>query len=340
MPPTTDSVSRARPDDDPASMLSAFAKKRVLVVGDIVADQYLYGETDRVSREAPVLIVRYESSETTLGGAGNAAANLRAMGAEVSMIGLVGQDEMGREVRARAEEMGIELLSVDDASVTTETKTRILAGGRNTRRQQMLRIDRGQSPLTPRIERGLADLVRERARGCDAILVSDYGAGALCHPVIEVVRSLAQAGHTVCVDSRYNLAAFAGATLLKPNEAEFEALAQTRVRDEAVLGELVEATRARLNARALLVTRGSSGMMLATDGEVTAIAPHGTHQTVDVTGAGDTVAATLALALAAGASFLQAARLANVAGALKVRKLGTATVSRAELSRELLESQP
>ena len=325
--------------DGAQSVLSAFPRKRVLVVGDIVADRYLYGETDRVSREAPVLIVRYESSETKLGGAGNAAANLRAMDAQVSLIGIVGRDEMGREVCACAGELCIDLFSPESDHLTTETKTRILAGGRNTRRQQMLRIDRGQKSLSPQVEQALAELVRVQASQCDAILVSDYGAGVLCPPVIDEVLAQARSGTIVCVDSRYNLPAFAGATLLKPNEAEFEALAQVHGLEEEALRAAVEQARGRMAARALLVTRGSSGMMLAADGEVAAIPPHGAHQAVDVTGAGDTVAATLALALAAGASFFQAARLANVAGALKVRKLGTATVSRAELSRELLESQ-
>lgn len=337
MPSPTDPSARHWTDDS-LSLLSAFPRKRVLVVGDVVADQYLYTETDRVSREAPVLIVRYESSETKLGGAGNAAANLRAMDAQVTLIGIVGHDEMGREVRARADELNIELHAPDSAHVTTETKTRVLAGGRNTRRQQMLRIDRGQKSLPPQVERQLAELVRARAAQCEAILVSDYGAGVLCQPVIEEVLAQARAGTIVCVDSRYNLPAFAGATILKPNEAEFEALAQAHALDEEAMTASVEATRARMATQALLVTRGSSGMLLATDGGISAIPPHGAHPAVDVTGAGDTVAATLALALAAGASFLQAARLSNVAGALKVRKLGTATVSRAELNRELLES--
>ncbi|MDR0966515.1 MAG: PfkB family carbohydrate kinase [Myxococcales bacterium] len=327
------------------ALLSAFPRKRVLVVGDIVADEYIYGETDRVSREAPVLIVRYESSEIMLGGAGNAAANLRALGAEVCLLGIVGCDEMGRGVRARAAEMGIDLVSPESNLLLTETKTRILAGGRNTRRQQMLRIDRGQRALPADIEQALCALLRREAPRCDAILVSDYGAGVLGAPLIAEVLALARTGAIVCVDSRYNLPAFVGATVLKPNEAEFEALAQAHAPDEATLRDLVRHTLRRLTStKALLVTRGSSGMMLCAssgagdEGELVTIPPHGTHETVDVTGAGDTVAATLALALAAGASFPQAARLANVAGALKVRKLGTVTVSLAELERELSES--
>ena len=319
----------------PNGLLNTFPRQRVLVIGDIVADEYLYGETDRISREAPVLIVRYESSVVKLGGAGNAAANLRALGAEVSMLGIVGKDAMGDAVRAEAERQGIRLVTPSPEGLTTETKTRVLAGGRNTRRQQMLRIDRGQKKLLPEAEEALAALVRREAKNCGAILVSDYGAGVLNQRVIDEVLSLAAAGKLVCVDSRYDLSAFTGATLLKPNESEFEALAGVHAPDEAQLAKVIQATRERMRVRALLVTRGSSGMVLATEDGCLTIPAYGTHETVDVTGAGDTVAATLALALAAGASFAQAAQLANIAGALKVRKAGTVTVSRGELAQEM-----
>ena len=319
----------------PDGLLNAFSRQRVLVVGDIVADEYLYGETDRISREAPVLIVRYESSVVKLGGAGNAAANLRALGADVTMLGIVGKDAMGSAVRAEAERQGIRLVTPLAEGLTTETKTRVLAGGRNTRRQQMLRIDRGQKKLLPEAEDALAELLRREAQSCGAILVSDYGAGVLCPKVIAEVLALAAEGKLVCVDSRYNLAAFTGATLLKPNEAEFEALAGVHAPDDARLAQVIAETRARMRAKALLVTRGSSGMVLSTEDGILTIPAYGTHETVDVTGAGDTVAASLALALAAGASFAQAAHLANISGALKVRKAGTVTVSRRELADEM-----
>ncbi len=284
-------------------LLEAFAGRRVLVVGAIVADHYIFGETDRVSREAPVLIVRYESSEVKLGGAANAAANLRDLGAKVTLLGVVGRDEMGAQVRAHCRKLGIRLVSPSGRGIATETKTRILAGGQNTRRQQMLRLDRGQKRFPAEIDAQLAGLLRELASETEAVLVSDYGAGALGEKAVAESVALARQGVPVIVDSRYNLGAFAGATVLKPNEPEFEALAGQRPEDEAALVRAIRQTRKRVPSTAMVMTRGRHGMALATGGEVRLIPPHGDHETVDVTGAGDTVIATLALALAAGASF-------------------------------------
>lgn len=319
------------------SLTHSFPRKRVLVVGDLVADHYIYGQTDRVSREAPVLIVRYESSEVKLGGGANAAANARALGAQVTTVGVLGDDEMGRALEARFAEAGIRLLSGRAAGVATETKMRILAGGVNTTRQQMLRLDRGaQGKLPPKLQKALARQVRIAAQRADAVLVSDYGAGVLCDETRAVLRELARSGQTVCVDSRYAMGMFLGATLCKPNEPELASLTGLPVRNQ---DELLAAGRAairQLQCQALVVTRGRNGMaVFDSQGNLQLIPVHGAAEAVDVTGAGDTVIAALATALAAGASVLEAARLANVAGSLVVQKQGTATVSRAELVREL-----
>ncbi len=314
-----------------------FARRRVLLVGDLVADHYIYGQTDRVSREAPVLIVRYESSEVKLGGGANVAANIRALSGQVTAVGVLGADEMGRALRGLFEEAGIRLSATSAKGIETETKTRILAGGMSTTRQQMLRLDRGQrGALPPRVRRTLARRIEEAARDADAVVVSDYGAGVVGDEVREVLRRLAGEGLPVCVDSRYALASFAGVTVCKPNEPELEVLSGRPVRTEADLREAGQAAVKRLGCRALLVTRGRHGMALFdADGGVDLIPVHGAKEAVDVTGAGDTVIATLALALAAGARLGEAARLANVAGALVVQKQGTATVSRDELLGEL-----
>jgi rfaE bifunctional protein kinase chain/domain len=335
---------RALPQlEPPASLLpllESFAGRRVLVVGDIVADHYIYGETDRISREAPVLIVRYEKSEVRLGGAGNAAANLRDLGASVTALGVIGRDEMGGQVRAHCRKRGIRLVSPKAPGLVTETKTRILAGGLNTRRQQMLRLDRGaQGPLCDEVQAQLAALLEELAGEADAVLVSDYGGGVLGEKVIAASLKAARSKAPVCVDSRYNLRAFAGATLLKPNEPEFEALAGIRPENDAELMRTIRRTRKRVPSKAMVMTRGRNGMVLAEGAAITVIPPHGSRPAVDVTGAGDTVGATLTLALAAGASFEDAARLANVAGALKVQKMGTVTVGLAELRGELEDPQ-
>jgi D-glycero-beta-D-manno-heptose-7-phosphate kinase len=313
----------------------AFPRRRILVVGDLMADHYIYGQTDRVSREAPVLIVRYERDEVKLGGGANAAANVRSLGGQVRAVGAVGRDAMGAALRRLCESAGIELRGV--SGVPTETKTRIYAGGINTTRQQMLRLDRGaRSELPARVRKALARAVRAAAREADAVLISDYGAGVLGPEVREVLRSISQNGLPVCVDSRYRLEAFAGFFVCKPNEPELQLLTGTPIRDEDDLLRAGREGLRLLGCRALVVTRGRSGMAVFHDGGEAELLPvHGNAEAVDVTGAGDTVIAALTLALAAGAGVVDAARLANVAGALVVQKQGTATISREELVREL-----
>ncbi|MBU8899209.1 sugar kinase [Corallococcus sp. H22C18031201] len=330
-------VSPVRPLPSPTRLPAAFARRRVLLIGDLVADHYLYGQTDRVSREAPVLIVRYESSEVKLGGGANVAANVRALGGQVTAVGVLGADAMGRSLRKLCDEAGIRLHAVSGKDIQTETKTRILAGGVSTTRQQMLRVDRGQQgPLSPRIRKAIAKQVEAAARDADAVVVSDYGAGVVGDEVRETLRKLAADGMPVCVDSRYSLSSFTGLTVCKPNEPELEHLSGHRVRSEADLLEAGHAARKNLDCQALLVTRGRHGMALFdADGGVDLIPVYGAKAAVDVTGAGDTVIASFSLALAAGATFGEAARLANIAGALVVQKPGTATVSRDELLGEL-----
>jgi D-glycero-beta-D-manno-heptose-7-phosphate kinase len=316
-----------------AALLDAFAGRHVLVVGDLVADEYVYGQTDRVSREAPVLVVRHESSEVKLGGAANAAANARALGASVTVVGALGDDAMGDAVRQLLQGAGIGLA---EARVPhTETKTRILAGGINTTRQQMLRVDRGNAPpLPPQVAQALVAQLSTAAAAADVILVSDYGGGV----VVEAVRAELHrlAGHTrVCVDSRFGLQQLAGFHAAKPNEPELQALTGLPVTGDEELLRAGAAAREMLGCAALLLTRGRQGMVLFEKAKHTPIAVHGARDAVDVTGAGDTVMATFTLALAAGAQALEAARLANVAGALVVQKQGTATVQLAELRAEL-----
>ncbi|QRO01150.1 bifunctional hydroxymethylpyrimidine kinase/phosphomethylpyrimidine kinase [Archangium violaceum] len=320
-----------------AQLPLAFARRRVLLVGDLVADHYIYGQTDRVSREAPVLIVRHESSEVKLGGGANVAANVRSLSGQVTAVGVLGADEMGRALRKLFDEAGIQLSAVSARGVETETKTRILAGGLSTTRQQMLRLDRGQrGPLPPRLRRALVKRVEEAAKDADAVVVSDYGAGVVGDEMREALRKLAAEGLPVCVDSRYSLMAFSGVTVCKPNEPELQALVGRPLRTEEELVEAGHEVVRRLKCEALLVTRGRHGMALFdAAGGVDKIPVHGAKEAVDVTGAGDTVIAALSLGLAAGGSFGAAARLANVAGSLAVQKLGTATVARDELLGEL-----
>ena len=328
-PPSERSAERAR--------VQAFTEARVLVLGDLVADHYVFGQTDRVSREAPVLIVRYEASEVKLGGAANAAANVRSLGGKVVTLGVLGEDEMGAALQAAFAQSDIAFRGLTRPTLMTETKMRILAGGLNTTRQQMLRVDRGnRPPLSLEVQRELEARLRDEAPRADAILVSDYGSGVVNDLTRTALAELSAAGMTVCVDSRYGLRDFRRATACKPNEPELEALTGLTIRSEASLREAAHRALELLACDALLVTRGRSGMALFEASGAEEILPvHGAAEAVDVTGAGDTVIATFTLALAAGASKGEAARLANVAGALVVQKQGTATVSASELSDAL-----
>ena len=324
---------------DLLALLERFSGARVAVLGDLVADEFLYGETDRISREAPVLIVRYETSELKPGCAANAIANLCALGAEVMPIGVVGDDPTGVTLRQLLRDAGADVAGVLTAEgKPTASKLRVLAGGRNTRRQQMIRVDReGPGAPAPQLLAKLLKALHRAVGMADALLVSDYGLGLLARPLVEAACGLAQAGKIVCVDARYGVSQYRGVTVAKPNEVELEqavghAIGENPLAVESAGRELLRTLR----SRSLLVTRGRSGMALLRPGAATALLPvHGSADAVDVTGAGDTVMAANTLALACGADPVQAARIANVAGALVVQKPGTATVAVEELRREI-----
>jgi rfaE bifunctional protein kinase chain/domain len=324
-----------------ARLLPSFSATQVVVAGDFVADEYIYGETERVSREAPVLIVRYERSELLAGGAGNAARNLAALGVKVKAVGAVGEDALGTALLGELEAAGIDVQGILQVrGRATEAKTRILAGGRSTRRQQMLRVDR--SPGEPLPVKAQAQLMRELERAgkrANAVLASDYGSGTITPLAIERLRSLKKRGVPVCVDSRYNLRAYTGLTIAKPNEPELEAASGVSLAGPTGFDRAGRALLKLLACEALLVTRGRNGMSLFQRGTQTTYIPaHGSHDAIDVTGAGDTVAAAVCAATAAGADPITAARLANVAASLVVLKPGTATVTGEELLAELLRA--
>ncbi len=323
------------------SLLNAFPKVKVLVVGDLLADHYLYGQTERVSREAPVLIVRHEREVLKLGGGANAAANAAALGAKVTALGVLGRDELGAQMKALFKQHRITLRAV--TSSQTEARTRVLAGGLSTNRQQMLRIDRGvvvgQLPATQRA--GLARRLMSEGSKADVIMVSDYGAGVLSEETRAVLRSLAAAGKPVVVDSRFSLRDFAGLTVCKPNEPELTTLTGRTFKTEKELHEVAREAQRLLRCQVLLVTRGRHGISIFEQGKRPVHLPvHGSAEAVDVTGAGDTVSATFAVALGAGAMPVEAAQLANMAGSLVVQKEGTATITREELARSPPPSWP
>ena len=322
------------------ALIDGFSSRRVLVVGDIIADEFIYGEVARVSREAPVLILKYDATQMVAGGAGNAANNVAALGGRARLVGVVGADPEGRRLLSSFHR-GVDRASVVRArGYRTPVKTRILAGGVHSTKQQIVRIDREAGwPLSGAVSRAFAAKLRPVLEACDAVLLSDYGSGLVTPALADVVRRglerrTRRRPVPVLVDSRYRLLDYRGFTTCTPNESEVEQLVGIRVNDDAdALEQAGRLLRRRTRMGAVLVTRGGRGMALFEPRQTTVHIPiFGSDEVADVTGAGDTVIATFGLALAAGASFYEAARLANYAGGLVVMKRGTATVSAAELA--------
>ena len=319
--------------------VEAFRNRTVVVVGDLIADEYLFGKPSRISREAPVLILRYTEREVLLGGAANATHNVHTLGARVVPVGVVGRDAPGDELLGLFHQAGIATDGiVTENGWTTPMKTRIMAGGYQATRQQVVRLDREPAgELQAITEDALVGRLTPLAERAEAIIVSDYGYGTVTPRVFERIRAIARrTGAVVSVDSRYELPRFTGATAATPNEAELAQLAGSAVDDERGVEKAGRVLLDRLDARLLLVTRGSRGMaLLERDGGCSFIPIHGTDEIADVTGAGDTVISTFTVALAGGAAPLDAAALANTAGGIVVMKRGTGTVSPSELVQAL-----
>jgi rfaE bifunctional protein kinase chain/domain len=318
-------------------LLEAMAGERVLMLVDLVADRFVTGTPKRISREAPVLILRFAGESLAPGGGANAAVNVRALGGSPEVHGVVGDDPSGRDLLAALEQRGVATASVlVRERYQTPTKTRILAGFPTGIKQQIVRFDREEEARLSAAELAQLDAAVRGSRGARVAILSDYGYGAVAPELVAAVRTAVGDQGTILVDSRFRLDAYRGVDIATPNEEEAEALLG-RPLDDRAGGDAASGRelREKLAARVLLVTRGSRGMSLhAGDGSL-AIPVHGTDQVADVTGAGDTVIGTFALALAAGASPLEAALLANYAGGIVVMKMGTATVSPAELAEAI-----
>lgn len=317
------------------AILHTFPQCRVVVIGDLVADQFLYGEISRVSREAPVLILRHERTETLPGGAANCAVNLAALGGRAALIGVVGKDEAGRALLDKLSAGGVDCRGVLQLQgFRTTTKVRILAGQAHSMRQQVIRVDYEDKPLCDTAVRAqLVAYLQRAVKSADAVVVSDYNYGVAGEDTIKVLHeAMSERSIPVLVDSRYRLLHFPNFTSATPNEDEVEHVIGRRLTDTSALEAAGAELRERLNYRSLLITRGSQGMLLLEAGAAPLyIEAVGAREAVDVTGAGDTVIATYALALASGANASDAAHLANHAGGLVVMKRGTASISCEEL---------
>jgi len=320
-----------------AEVVERFEGKRVVVLGDFVADSFQYGNITRVSREAPVLILRHRETRMLPGGAANAANNFLALGARVMPITAVGNDAAGNWLVQAFREMKVDFSGIlQIKGGITPAKTRFLAGWAHTVGQQVLRVDyEPQSQITETHRKKIQQLLTAKLKKADALAVSDYGFGVASPQLVKRALGQAKRDLPVSLDSRYQLMAYrgAGVTNATPNEAEMEALFHTAIgQDISQLERCGRETLNEMKLRSLVITRGKDGMAVFQPGEQTVHIPvHGSDQAVDVTGAGDTVLAAYTLGLASGASPIEAAHIANIAGGLVVMKRGTATVSRSEL---------
>lgn len=316
-------------------ILDDFGSTTVLLLGDLVLDRFVLGTPKRISREAPLIILRYEGQRDVPGGGANALANLASLGVRVIPVGVVGDDEPGEALRTALQDRGIDvdgILTVP--GYRTPTKVRILGGGSSSLKHQVARYD-----IEDQLTQGgawLAELLRvlESKMGqANTVAISDYGYGTVAQEAIDRLLRTNGRPKWICADSRYRISSLKGIDGATPNLQELERTAGRQLLTDDDITEASEALRARLNAKFLLATRGNHGMTLVEDGRPAVHIPvFGTDEVADVTGAGDTVLAVLTAALAAGANPEEAAKMANYGGGVVVMKLGTATVTRDELS--------
>ena len=309
-------------------LVDAFLDQPVLMVVDLVADRFITGSPKRISREAPVLILCKEGDVLVPGGGANAALNVRALGGCPRPVGVVGDDDNGRELVDCLSQRGIDVSGIlQRQSYPTACKTRVLGGSRHSIKQQIVRFDvEERRPLTEEERSIFEKAIADRTDGCHVAVLSDYGLGTVDPAFVETIKGR---GELLCLaDSRYRLSDFSGLDGATPNEEELESIEGPIAENAAAAARRL---KERLDCRFLLVTRGSEGMVLVDDEGALEIPCHGSSQVADVTGAGDTVIGTLALATAAGASPTEAALLANYAGGEVVMKMGTTSVDAEEL---------
>lgn len=314
-------------------IIDNFPRVSAAVIGDIVADVYMYGRPFKLSREAPVIVVKYEGETIIPGSAGNTINNLSKLGAKVFPIGIVGDDKEGDFLRDYFSKDGVDVTGVFVSKERgTISKTRLLAGDTHASKRQVVRIDKEVSWKMPAsMEKNILDYIDQINKKVDVWVVSDYGYDMITPKVLEKINSIARK-KTVVADSRNRICDFVNARIIAPNEAEAEAASGISINGEGDVLKAGKELLKKMQSEAVVITRGNRGMMLfEKTGNVENIPICGTDEVTDVTGAGDTVTVLLALAMPAGANFVQAARLSNYAASIVVMKNGTATVNRSEL---------
>ena len=321
------------------SVLDEMEGRRVLVLGDVVADIYLHGNISRISREAPVLVLEQQKETVVAGGAANVVNNVATLGGSVFAVGLLGHDSGGDGIKEVLRQNGAHIEGfLTDENRPTISKTRIIAGGRATVSQQIVRVDKEcHEPMTEAHEKELLKYIKSVLPKMQGVVLSDYGSGTVTPKLRKAIISCARKqGIPSMVDSRYDVKSFKGISYVKQNDAELSAAVGRSLPDEEAVIEAAQELLQELSAEGVLVTRGELGMILVEkDGAVHVIPVSDKSEVYDVSGAGDTCVAAMILALAAGCSPDKAAELSNIASGIAVRKLGTATVSAEELRRVL-----
>jgi len=318
-------------------IVESFTKQTVVVLADFVADRFVSGEISRVSREAPVLILRHHETELLPGGGANATNNLADLGARVFPVSAIGDDDAGRALVEYFRKKHVDVTGLVQAKGwSTPVKTRYLAGWTHTTRQQVLRVDcEPSASLGASTQKALLGKALQRAKRAGVLLASDYGFGSVTPAAVKTLRRAGGAKLKITLDSRYCLGDYssAGITAATPNESELESMHHVKFAGDQVSVEtLGQKTLKALRLEALVVTRGKDGMVVfERNAKPKQISVFGSDEAADVTGAGDTVIAVFSLALAAGATYSEAAELANYAAGIVVMKRGTATVHREEL---------
>jgi rfaE bifunctional protein kinase chain/domain len=320
-----------------AAIIEKFKGKKILVLGDFILDEYLYGETERISREAPVLILKYNKSTYLAGGGANPVMNIADLGALAVPVSIVGTDEYSEILLRMMEEKGVDpSFIVRTGSYSVPVKTRVMAGSVHTVKQQIVRIDRyNEGVLDKNTEAMLIENIKRAAENIEVILVSDYGSGMITDGVIKAINALAKKGKKVVVDSRYGLKKFKYVATATPNETEAGPAVDYEKYEEKDVEYIVKQLGKMMKAKGMIVTRGSRGMIVFENKKLVKVAPFGSDEIVDVSGAGDTVSSIISIALACGAKLSDAAYLANIGGGLVVMKRGVATVTVNELKGAL-----
>jgi len=314
-------------------IIDKFSRLKVMVVGDFISDIYMYGKPFKLSREAPVVVIRHEWENIVPGGAGNAVNNLASLGCKVCAVGILGNDEPGNNIIAQLNDKKVNVDGlVLSHIVNTTSKTRIMAGDDHTSKQQVIRIDKINKGLIPsRLQENIYNKFNSLSKDVDAVIVSDYGYGVVSRRIISTLQELARR-KVVVVDSRYQIMRFRGVTAVTPNASEAEKATRMRLVEDKDVLRAANFLKKKLELKAVLITRGNRGMTLLEEPDKISHIPIFGHDDItDVTGAGDTVATIFTLSLAAGASFFDSACLANYGAGIVVMKSGTAVVTQNEI---------